>query len=350
MTVTVVYSDSSDAEVSSTDATYTTARSGSALVANTGTDPAVGQLHGISGYTCYETFLRFDTSAIPDGDVVSAATVAIGRSNDSTGTDFTLEARARDWGATVETADFVAGASLGGLTLLASTNAGTMTAGGVLTTLTSTGSFPGAINKTGFTSMVLVSDRHRSADVPGNFTNEFIRIYPGDNPGTTLDPTLTVTHAANNPPSTPTGLSATTVDHDTIDLSWTASTDDTSAQSALVYEVSRSLDGSTGWSVVHTTAAGVVTYSDSGLTPSTPYYYRVRAQDEALNWSGYSTVDSDTTAAEITEWTFRLTVTDSQGLTDTVDIIVPIGEIEIPMWSVWNGTAWVAAAVDVKTG
>src|SRR4029453_19173713 len=43
--------------------------------------------------------------------------------------------------------------------------------------------------------------------------------------------------------------------------------------------------------------AASVSFSDSGLTPSTPYHYQVRATDAAANLSGYSNAATATTLA-----------------------------------------------------
>lgn len=104
------------------------------------------------------------------------------------------------------------------------------------------------------------------------------------------------------PPSTPTGLTATPASSTQVDTSWTASTDDQTAQGSLVYEVERSTtSASAGFSLVHTTAAGVVTWNDTGRTPGTQYWYRVRAKDAANNYSGYATVDDAITPNPPTE-------------------------------------------------
>lgn len=94
-------------------------------------------------------------------------------------------------------------------------------------------------------------------------------------------------------PSTPTGLTANYYSGMGVDLSWSASTDAVTPQGSIVYEISRAAGTTPGtYSVQTTTAAGTT----SALLPPPPaydtYWYRVRAQDVAGNWSEYSTAAS----------------------------------------------------------
>src|SRR4029453_18707415 len=66
-------------------------------------------------------------------------------------------------------------------------------------------------------------------------------------------------------------LSATAVSSSRVDLSW----QDVAGESG--YRVQRSADGVAGWTEVGSTGAGVVSFSDTGLAPSTAYWYRVVA-------------------------------------------------------------------------
>lgn len=85
-------------------------------------------------------------------------------------------------------------------------------------------------------------------------------------------------------PSVPQNLSATTISHTQIDLSWDASTDDTAVTG---YRILR--DG------VEIATTGTLTYSDTALTPATTYAYRVSAYDGAGNESGQSSPANATT-------------------------------------------------------
>jgi len=88
-------------------------------------------------------------------------------------------------------------------------------------------------------------------------------------------------------PAPPAGLSASAVDATQIGLSWTASGGATS------YKIQRSPDGSTGWAQVGTSTT--TTFTDTGLTAATTYYYRVVASN-SIGDSAPSNVASAKTA------------------------------------------------------
>ncbi len=92
-------------------------------------------------------------------------------------------------------------------------------------------------------------------------------------------------------PGPPTGLSASAVDSASISLSWTGSS------GAGSYKVQRSPDGSTGWTQVGTST--VTAFTDTGLNPTTTYFYRVLASNGTSD-SAPSNVASATTAARLT--------------------------------------------------
>ena len=90
-------------------------------------------------------------------------------------------------------------------------------------------------------------------------------------------------------PSTPAGLSASTVSASRINLSWTASTDNLAVTGYRVYR-----NG-----VLLTTLGNVTTYQNTGLSTSTTYSYTVQAIDGAGNASGQSTAVILTTPATL---------------------------------------------------
>ena len=94
------------------------------------------------------------------------------------------------------------------------------------------------------------------------------------------------------PPSAPSGLTATTVSSSQINLSWTASTDNVGVTG---YKVER-CQGTSCTTFAQIGTPSTTTYSDTGLSASTAYRYRVRATDAAGNLSGYSNIASATTS------------------------------------------------------
>jgi len=97
------------------------------------------------------------------------------------------------------------------------------------------------------------------------------------------------------PPTVPSNLTASPASSSQINLAWTASTD--SGGSGLAgYKIERCTgSGCTSFAEVATTTA--TSYSNTSLSASTPYTYRVRAYDNAGNNSSYSNTASATTQA-----------------------------------------------------
>jgi hypothetical protein len=87
-------------------------------------------------------------------------------------------------------------------------------------------------------------------------------------------------------------LVATAASSSQVSLSWAA------ASGASSYKIQRSPDGSTGWAQIGTSTS--VSYTDTGLSPSTTYFYRVLANNGSGD-SLPSKVASATTAQGITQ-------------------------------------------------
>lgn len=92
----------------------------------------------------------------------------------------------------------------------------------------------------------------------------------------------------STPPTAPTSLSATAINSLTINLSWTASTDNIGIAGYQVYRNSK---------LVTTLYQTGTTYSDSQLNPNTAYTYQVYAFDGAGNVSAISNTASASTPA-----------------------------------------------------
>jgi YD repeat-containing protein len=135
-------------------------------------------------------------------------------------------------------------------------------------------------NTSGITSGGTYIYRVRAVDASGNIS------------GYSSTLTVVATAADTTAPTAPTGLTATTASSTAINLSWTASTDNVGVTG---YLVERCLTSSCTYTQIATPTT--TSYSDTGLTGSTSYSYRVRAKDAANNFSGYSSTASATTQA-----------------------------------------------------
>ncbi|MBL7851202.1 MAG: fibronectin type III domain-containing protein [Cyclobacteriaceae bacterium] len=97
------------------------------------------------------------------------------------------------------------------------------------------------------------------------------------------------TLAATVPPVAPTNLTATAASTSAINLAWTDNSSDEQG-----FRIERAPGGTTTFSEIATVAAGVTSYSNTGLGASTSYSYRVRAYNANGN-SGYTNTASATT-------------------------------------------------------
>jgi formylglycine-generating enzyme required for sulfatase activity len=91
-------------------------------------------------------------------------------------------------------------------------------------------------------------------------------------------------------PGVPAGLVATFVSSSQINLSWMDTTGETS------YKIERKTGDSGTYAQIANPDAGVTSFSDSGLTASTTYYYRIKATNSAGD-SGYSIPANASTSA-----------------------------------------------------
>jgi len=101
-----------------------------------------------------------------------------------------------------------------------------------------------------------------------------------------------------SPPSAPTGLTATAVSTNQINLAWAAGSVNHTG-----FVIERSLNGSS-YTQIATTGAATLTYASTGLSANTLYYYRVRATN-AFGASSYSTVASTRTFLPLVRINFQ---------------------------------------------
>jgi hypothetical protein len=99
--------------------------------------------------------------------------------------------------------------------------------------------------------------------------------------------------ADTTPPSAPANLVATASSSSQIALTWTASTDSVGVSG---YRIER-CSGAGCATFTQIATSTTASFSDSGLTASTSYSYRVRATDAAGNLSNYSNATTATTSA-----------------------------------------------------
>ena len=130
---------------------------------------------------------------------------------------------------------------------------------------------------------------------------------------------LVVTRADTQPPTVPTGLTATTVTSNSVGLSWSASTDPDGV--VVGYTVYRNgvAVGSTG---------GATTYTDLGVYPGTTYQYTVDAVDGGGNHSAQSSpaLSVTTTASGPIGFVQGASVsTGSQATSVTLQLGQPVG-------------------------
>lgn len=104
--------------------------------------------------------------------------------------------------------------------------------------------------------------------------------------------TTLIVEPDTTPPVAPPGFAAQALSSTSIKLTWNASSPDTAK-----YRIERSPNGSSSWTTLTTiTLPATLTYTHTGLTPSTTYYYRIVAIDAANNTSTPSSASATTSA------------------------------------------------------
>ncbi|MCB0367900.1 MAG: FG-GAP repeat protein [Bdellovibrionales bacterium] len=115
-------------------------------------------------------------------------------------------------------------------------------------------------------------------DIGGNISSD-----SNETSNTTLNDTTVPTFASNS------GITIGTVTSSSILMTWSVATDNVTSSGNLVYNVYR-CSGSTTCdpflnTAITTTAAGALSYTDTGLSASTIYVYGIKAKDESGNLS-----------------------------------------------------------------
>jgi titin len=121
-------------------------------------------------------------------------------------------------------------------------------------------------------------------------TTYYYRVIAFNAGGTSAASNIGSATTPDYPPASPSALVATAVSATQINLAWTDN-----ASNETGYQIEGSTDG-VNFTQVATVAANVTSYSNTGLSASTTYCFRVRASNSG-GYSGYSNVASATTAA-----------------------------------------------------
>jgi len=140
-------------------------------------------------------------------------------------------------------------------------------------------------------SALSLSIGNRSADLARTFSGAIddLRVY-----NRVLTATEITALADSTPPGAPSGLAVSgTPTSSQINLTWTAATDNVGVTGYLIERCT----GATCSNFAQVGTSSGTTFSDSGLTASTTYRYRVRATDANTNLGPYSAVLNATTAA-----------------------------------------------------
>jgi fibronectin type 3 domain-containing protein len=139
---------------------------------------------------------------------------------------------------------------------------------------------------TGLTASTTYRYQIRATDAAGNFSAY-----------STIVNATTSAGGDTTPPSAPAGLVPTVISSTQINLTWTASTDNVGVAG---YQLERCTPSVCTPAAPAIATPTVNSYSNTGLTASTGYSYRVRAFDAANNLSAYSSVVSATTSGDTT--------------------------------------------------
>lgn len=176
-----------------TGTNYTNAVDGLSIVAQSA-GGEIGQSKVSTIYTCWENFLKFDTSVLPPNISITDIKLKIDVFTlNKSGSDFIIQARTGSPSDPLVPGDWRDSSATPGDTLLAAFDTTGISTG--ILTLTSEAAFIPAINVNGDTELYLISDRQVAATAPTGLENVIIT-YHARGLGTL--PSLEITYSKNN--------------------------------------------------------------------------------------------------------------------------------------------------------
>lgn len=204
-TTTTIYSDTSDAILRVSNATWSTARNATSSTVQSGlsTGYIASELEGAT-YNIYTGFWMFDTSVIPSTDAISSAVFSVSLNGDSaTGDSQTLavgNSTQATWNSPVS-GDFDARGHTGSLGSSGVTHPNGATTGYLDFTLNATGvgwiarngeTIPGSASASGKTQLTLLYSSDTNDSTPT--VRAYAQMRMVEQAGTTNDPKLTIVH------------------------------------------------------------------------------------------------------------------------------------------------------------
>ncbi len=153
-----------------------------------------------------------------------------------------------------------------------------------------------ADGSTGWTSAGTVAQNATSFNDTGRSasTTYYYRVFAtntsGDSAASSVVSAATPAFSLNAPSS----LNTSSVTSTTIDLSWTDNSSDETG-----FKIERKTGTNGTWALRDTVGAGIATYHDTGLSPTTQYFYRVYAYNGGGNSANSSEATATTSAASV---------------------------------------------------
>lgn len=243
---------------------------------------------GSSDFLAYEAFLYFDTSEIPDGAIISAATLELFCVEIQNASGYTIEAKDWESPTSIDAGDWETRASLGALATRATLNDTDLTINTYETFIDT--ALAAVVNKSGNTVLMLATNRQRLGDIPTGREWAAFQSATQANP-----PKLTVVY--NTAPTAP--ILGTRGNFDATAQAvfpWTPTDPDAGfgdAQTAYQLEIYRVSDGALVFDSTKTLSAiSSHTLAAATLANGNQYQWRVRTWDEDDVVGPYSQLQS----------------------------------------------------------